>query len=53
MVGDRLHDIEGARKNGLPSIAVLWGYGSRAEFEEHRADFIAEDIASLDKLLIG
>lgn len=53
MVGDRLHDIEGARKNGLPSIAVLWGYGSRAEFEEHRADFIAEDIPSLEKLLIG
>ncbi len=31
MIGDRLHDIRGARANGLRSIGVLWGFGSREE----------------------
>ncbi len=33
MVGDRHHDIVGARANGLRGIGVLWGYGSRDELE--------------------
>jgi phosphoglycolate phosphatase len=31
MIGDRLHDIKGARANGVRNIGVLWGYGSREE----------------------
>ena len=31
MVGDRAHDIRAARANGLSSVGVLWGYGSREE----------------------
>ncbi len=31
MVGDREHDIFGARRNGIESIAVEYGYGSDAE----------------------
>lgn len=31
MVGDRIHDIEGARANGIPTVYVTWGYGSPAE----------------------
>lgn len=31
MIGDRRHDIEGARQNGVDAIGVLWGYGSREE----------------------
>ena len=27
MVGDRHHDIDGARANGVPVIGVTWGYG--------------------------
>jgi phosphoglycolate phosphatase len=33
MVGDREHDIIGARGNGLHSIGVLWGYGTQEELE--------------------
>jgi len=33
MVGDREHDIIGARQNHVPGIGVLWGYGSREELE--------------------
>lgn len=42
MIGDREHDIFGARKNGLDSIGVLFGFGSRKELEEAGADYIAE-----------
>lgn len=33
MVGDRIHDVEGAATNGVPSIYVGWGYGTAAEAE--------------------
>jgi len=33
MVGDRRHDAEGARANGVATVGVLWGYGDRAELE--------------------
>lgn len=31
MVGDREHDVKGAATNGIPTIFVEWGYGSKAE----------------------
>lgn len=40
MVGDREHDVIAAKRNGLPSIGVLWGYGDRAELEAAGADLI-------------
>ena len=40
MVGDRLFDIEGAHTLGVPCIAVEYGYGDRAEFEQYGADYI-------------
>ena len=33
MIGDRLHDIEGAAQFGLPTIAVTWGYGTQPEWD--------------------
>lgn len=53
MVGDRLHDVEGAHAVGLPCIAVLYGYGDRAEHEACNADVIAEDMAQLRALLMA
>ncbi|MBI2255818.1 MAG: HAD family hydrolase [Proteobacteria bacterium] len=38
MIGDREHDIIGARKNGLRSIGVLYGYGDTAELRAAGAD---------------
>ena len=43
MVGDRLYDIEGAKGAGVNSCGVLWGYGSREEFEQYEADFIVKE----------
>lgn len=51
MVGDRRHDVAGARETGLPCIGVLYGYGGREELEEAGAAFIAEDMAALRRLL--
>ncbi len=31
LVGDRLHDVEGAAANGVPVVFAEWGYGSPAE----------------------
>ena len=50
MIGDRKHDILGAKKIGLKSCGVLFGYGSREELESAGADFIAENVSRLDKI---
>ena len=47
MVGDREHDIIGAKENELASIGVLYGHGSRGELQEHGADVIVETVAEL------
>ena len=47
MVGDRSHDIIGAKKHGLASVGVLYGYGSREELTAAGADRIAESVSEL------
>ena len=42
MIGDRRYDIEGGKSCGLQTIGVLYGYGSREEFEAAGADHIIE-----------
>jgi len=42
MVGDRRHDIEGARAHGIPCVGVLYGYGSESELIEARADALCK-----------
>ena len=34
MIGDRKHDVIGAKEAGIDSIGVTWGFGSLAELEE-------------------
>lgn len=51
MVGDREHDIIGARKLGMRSVGVLWGYGSRSELENAQADIIFDSPSELAKML--
>lgn len=42
MVGDRKYDALGARENGLKCIGVTYGFGSRQELEDAKADFIVD-----------
>ncbi len=52
MVGDRLHDIEGAHQAKLKAVGVLYGYGDRAEHEKCGADCIAENLSELKEILL-
>lgn len=52
MVGDRELDIAGAKKNGIDSIAVTYGYGTWEELEEANPDFIVASVEELRELLI-
>ena len=52
MIGDRKHDIIGAKKTGLDSVGVLWGYGDREELTAAGADTIVDRIEQLDFLAL-
>ena len=52
MVGDRHHDIDGAKVVGISSVGVLYGYGDRTEHEAAGADAIAESVAELKAMLL-
>ena len=52
MVGDRHHDIDGAKAVGISSVGVLYGYGDREEHEAAGADAIAESVAELRTVLL-
>lgn len=49
MVGDRKHDVIGAKENGMECIGVLFGYGDREELEAAGADRIVETVEDLEK----
>ncbi len=51
MIGDRKHDVLGARENGLDSVGVLYGYGGRAELEAAGATWLAETVEILREIL--
>ena len=53
MVGDRLHDVVGAKKNGLPCVGVLYGYGAREELTEAGAYHIVETVNELTSYLLS
>jgi len=53
MVGDRSFDIKGAKGAGVDSAGVLFGYGSRKEFEEAGADYIVADTDELFEVITG
>lgn len=52
MVGDKAHDVLGAKKNGINSIGVLYGYGSREELEEAGATYLAETVEDIAAILL-
>ena len=52
MVGDRKYDIEGAHIFNIKAVGVLFGYGSKKELENAKADFLAKDIKELEDIII-
>ena len=52
MIGDRSCDIEAGKINGVRTIGVLWGYGSRQELEEAGADSIVSTVKKLREVIM-
>jgi len=52
MVGDREHDMLGAKATGLASVGVLYGYGDRDELQQAGADVIVQSVAELGEQLL-
>ena len=52
MVGDRFHDVEGAKNTGIPCIGVTYGFGGREELETAGADFLADTVEELREILL-
>ena len=50
LIGDRIHDVEGAREHGIEVCLVKWGFGNEAEWNQ--ADHLVSNSQEL-KLLLG
>ncbi len=53
LVGDRSYDVIGAKQEGISSIGVTYGYGSRQELEAVWPDCIVDTTEELRNVLIG
>jgi phosphoglycolate phosphatase len=53
MVGDRHHDIEGARAHGLRAIGVTWGFGDHAELDGAGAWQLADVADDVERFVLG
>ena len=53
MVGDRMHDVHGARVNGIDAIAVTYGYGTREELNAASPTSLADSVEELRRLLFA
>ena len=49
MVGDRMHDIRAGQKNGIVTVAAMWGYGTDDEWDQ--AEFRCERVKYLPGLI--
>jgi phosphoglycolate phosphatase len=51
MVGDREHDVLGARAHGIPAIGVLHGAGDATELEAAGARWVVPDLRAAGRLI--
>jgi phosphoglycolate phosphatase len=49
LIGDRIHDIEGAREHGIEVCLVKWGFGNEEEWAQ--ADYLVENTEELEAVL--
>ncbi|MBQ5565638.1 MAG: HAD hydrolase-like protein, partial [Clostridia bacterium] len=53
LIGDRKHDIIGAKEVGIKCISILYGYGSKEEFVQYNADYIVDTVENLERFLVN
>ncbi len=51
MIGDREHDVIGAREHGIDVLVVGFGYGTAEEREVHKPDYYCETVEELAEFL--
>jgi len=47
MIGDRKHDLIGARETAMDAVGVLYGYGSQAELEQESPTYLIQTVPDL------
>lgn len=47
MIGDREHDVKGAKLNNIKCLGILFGFGNREELELAGADYILETVGEI------
>jgi len=52
MIGDRVDDIIGAKKNKVVSIGVLYGYGSEQEIKSAQPDYVVKSVEELERQIL-
>ncbi|MBR5224624.1 MAG: dTMP kinase [Clostridia bacterium] len=53
MVGDRCFDVDGGKDNGIDTIGVTYGYGTREELEQAGATYVVDTVEELTDVLLG
>lgn len=53
MIGDRLYDVEGAAAFGIPTLGVLWGFGTKEELMEAGAFATVETPSEMVEFLLS
>lgn len=51
MIGDRRHDIQGAKENHINAIGVTYGFGNTDEIKKAHPDAVVHNVAELSVLL--
>ena len=52
-VGDSNVDVDTAHNAGLPCCGALWGFRTREELTAAGAEYLAEDAAGLENVILG
>ena len=53
MIGDRKHDVEGAKQCGLDSLGLYTGFAPDGELEEAGATFIFHTVPQMAEFLVS
>ncbi len=52
MIGDRMHDLIGAKENNVDSIGVTYGFGSVEELRENKPTILIDSVTRLRNIFL-
>jgi len=51
-VGDEVRDIEAGKKAGINTIAVSWGYNTKAALDKEHPDYLIDFPLELENIIL-